>query len=151
MFIRDATAADREILFDIWRRSVRATHDFVSPEDLASLEPLVRQYLASDGEFWVLCSDGAEPVGFAGMSDNAIDALFLVPEFHRRGGGRLLVDHAKQRWDQLTVDVNEQNESARLFYERCGFVVEGRSELDSMGKPYPLLHMRFPAPPVENE
>jgi putative acetyltransferase len=44
------------------------------------------------------------------------------------------------------VDVNEQNSAARRFYEACGFVVEGRSELDDQGRPYPLLHMRLAAP-----
>ncbi|HKB39870.1 MAG TPA: hypothetical protein VKD72_25770, partial [Gemmataceae bacterium] len=47
---------------------------------------------------------------------------------------------------ELTVDVNEQNAAARGFYEACGFVVEGRSELDDQGRPYPLLHMRLAAP-----
>jgi putative acetyltransferase len=31
---------------------------------------------------------------------------------------------------------------ARRFYEASGFVVEGRSELDGQGLPFPLLHMR---------
>ena len=44
------------------------------------------------------------------------------------------------------MDVNGQNAAARGFYEACGFVVEGRSELDDQGRPYPLLHMRLAAP-----
>jgi hypothetical protein len=43
----------------------------------------------------------------------------------------------------VLVDVNEQNEQALGFYLRMGFEVEGRSELDSTGKPFPLLHMRL--------
>jgi hypothetical protein len=35
---------------------------------------------------------------------------------------------------------------ARRFYRACVFVVEGRSELESTGRPFPLLHMRLPAP-----
>jgi putative acetyltransferase len=42
--------------------------------------------------------------------------------------------------------VNEQNTAAVAFYKACGFVVEGRSELDETGRPYPLLHMRLEAP-----
>jgi putative acetyltransferase len=38
--------------------------------------------------------------------------------------------------------VNEQNEQAVGFYRRMGFEVVGRSPDDSMGKPYPLLHMQ---------
>ncbi|MGY0625916.1 MAG: GNAT family N-acetyltransferase, partial [Paraglaciecola chathamensis] len=39
------------------------------------------------------------------------------------------------------VDVNEQNPKALGFYQRIGFKVVGRSELDGQGKPYPLLHL----------
>jgi putative acetyltransferase len=43
------------------------------------------------------------------------------------------------------VDVNEQNPEARGFYERLGFTVVARSELDGTGRPFPLLHLRRPA------
>jgi putative acetyltransferase len=39
--------------------------------------------------------------------------------------------------------VNEQNPAACRFYQACGFVVIGRSEVDDAGRPYPLLHMRL--------
>ena len=144
MEIRRATASDREALFDVWVRSVRTTHTFVSEEDIHSLIPLVQKYLASDGsDFWVLLSDEGAVMGFMGMSGNKMESLFLAPEFHRQGGGRILVRHAYSIHGELTVDVNEQNATARRFYEACGFVVEGRSELDDMGRPYPLLHMRL--------
>ena len=147
MEIRRATASDREALFDVWIRSVRTTHTFVSEEDINSFIPLVQEYLASDGsDFWVLRSDEGAVMGFMGMSGNKMESLFLAPEFHRRGGGRSLVRHAYARHGELTVDVNEQNSTARRFYEACGFVVEGRSELDDMGRPYPLLHMRLKDP-----
>jgi putative acetyltransferase len=56
--------------------------------------------------------------------------------------GRRLARHAVVRLGATTVDVNEQNPEAVAFYLRLGFRVEGRSELDSTGKPFPLLHMR---------
>jgi putative acetyltransferase len=68
------------------------------------------------------------------MSESKMDALFLAPECHRCGGGRRLVRHAQERKGELTVDVNEQNSAACRFYEACGFVVEGRSELDDTGR-----------------
>lgn len=142
MQIRRAIPTDRDALFDIWLRSVRATHTFVSEADIQSFMPLVRDYLASDAEFWVLCSDSGTVMGFMGMSGSKIEALFLAPEFQRCGGGRLLVRHAQELRGELTVDVNEQNAAACRFYEACGFAVEGRSEVDDAGRPYPLLHMR---------
>jgi putative acetyltransferase len=145
MHIRQATPADRAGLLEIWLRSVRATHTFLSEEDIQSFLPLVRDYLASEQEFWVLCTDFADPIGFMGLAGNKMEALFLAPEHHRCGGGRLMVRHAQSLKGELTVDVNEQNPAACRFYEACGFVVEGRSEVDSTGRPFPLLHLRLRA------
>jgi putative acetyltransferase len=147
MNIRRALSTDREVLFDIWLRSIRLTHTFVSEDDIESFMPLVREYLASaETEFWVLCSDHGAVMGFMGMNGHKMESLFLAPEFHRQGGGRQLVRHARALHGHLTVDVNEQNTAARHFYEACGFEVEGRSELDETGRPYPLLHMRLKNP-----
>lgn len=147
MDIRRAMPKEKEILLDIWLRSVRATHTFVSEADIRSMIPQVRDYLTSGGsEFWVLCDDAGAVMGFMGMAGSKMESLFLAPEFHRRGGGRRMVQHARALYGELTVDVNEQNTAACRFYEVCGFVVEGRSELDEQGRPYPLLHMRLTAP-----
>jgi putative acetyltransferase len=147
MKIRRGLPTDRDLLLDIWIRSVRPTHTFLSEEDIQFLLPRVRGYLASaEVELWVLCSDSEAPMGFMGMSGNKMEALFLAPEFHCRGAGRRLVQHAQALKGELTVDVNEQNPAACRFYQACGFVVEGRSELDSTGRPFPLLHMRLAAP-----
>src|SRR4051812_15571768 len=135
MDVRRATPADREALLDVWLRSVRATHSFVSDDDVRAMTPQVRDSLASAGpEFWVLCDDSGAVAGFMGVSGSKMDALFLAPEFQRRGGGRRMVRHAQDLYGELTVDVNEQNPAARAFYEACGFVVEGRSELDEQGR-----------------
>jgi putative acetyltransferase len=147
MRIRRANPTDRDALVDIWLRSVRATHTFLSEEDIQSLLPPTRDYLTSEEpELWVLCADSEAIMGFMGMSGGEIAALFLAPEFRGRGGGRRLVRHAQELQGELTVAVNEQNDAARRFYEACGFVVEGRSELDDAGRPFPLLHMRLAAP-----
>lgn len=146
MTIRRATPADADQLVDIWLRSVRATHHFLTEDDIQSLLPLVREYLSSNGpELWALCTESGALAGFMGMAGNKMESLFLAPEGHRRGYGRLLVRHARELHGELTCDVNEQNEGARRFYEACGFLVEGRSPVDEAGRPFPLLHLRLPA------
>jgi putative acetyltransferase len=150
--IRRALPADRETLVDIWLRSVRATHTFLSEEEIQALLPPTREYLLSGApELWVLCSETGALLGFMALSGGKMDALFLAPEFHRRGGGRQFVRFAQELRGELTVDVNEQNPAAVRFYASCGFVVEGRSELDDAGRPYPLLHMRLPTPPHQSQ
>jgi putative acetyltransferase len=145
MYVRPANTADHDVLVDIWLRSVRATHTFLSEEDIQFFLPLVRNGGLAQLELWALCSDSGAVIGFMGMSGNKLEALFLAPEYLRRGGGRLLVEHARELRGELTVDVNEQNPDACRFYEACGFIVEGRSELDGTGRPFPLLHMRLVA------
>jgi len=140
--IRRSIAGDHDALIDIWLRAVRATHDFLSEDEIEKLHAMVLGGALAGLEIWVLCSDAAEPVGFMGLSGSKVEALFIAPEFHRRGGGRRLLEHARTLKGPLTVDVNEQNPAAVRFYEACGFVAEGRSELDSSGLPFPLLHMR---------
>jgi putative acetyltransferase len=146
MNIRRTISADHDALVDIWLRSVQATHFFLSEEDIQSLLPLFRDYLASDKpEFWVICSEAGPLMGFMGMSGRKMESLFLAPEFQGRGGSRRLVRHAQELHGELTTDVNEQNLAACRFYAACGFVSEGRSELDDAGRPFPLLHMRLAA------
>jgi putative acetyltransferase len=141
--IRRATLADSQKLVDVWQQSARATHTFLTEADIQSMLPQVAQCLASDAELWVACNPTIEVVGFMGLSERRIDSLFLHPSIHRRGVGRQLIAHAKAIRCDLTVDVNEQNPSARAFYEACGFIVEGRSAFDDEGRPFPLLHMRM--------
>ena len=148
MDIRPAHAADVDALMDVWERSVRTTHDCLAESDITFLRPLVREALGSGAlELWVLTDAAERPIGFLGMDGDRIEALFLAPEHRGQGSGRRLVDHAQSlRGGALALDVNEQNDGARRFYERLGFEVVGRSELDGTGRPFPLLHMRRGAP-----
>ena len=142
--IRQADPSDVDALVALWLRSVRATHDFLTEEDIEYFLPLVRKALASDQlDLWVIASDSNSLMGFMGLAGKSVEALFLDPAHLRCGLGRRFIAHARTlNGDTLTVDVNEQNPAARGFYEACGFVVVGRSELDSTGRAFPILHMR---------
>jgi putative acetyltransferase len=143
MRIRRAEPRDRAGLVTLWLDSVRASHDFLSEAEIQSLLPAVTEELHADTlELWVLCSPADQPIAFLGLDGAKLEALWVAPEHQRCGAGRRLVAHAVALRGELTLDVNEQNASAQRFYIACGFAVEGRSALDSAGRPYPLLHMR---------
>ncbi len=72
-----------------------------------------------------------------------MDALFIDPDVCGCGVGRMLVKHALSMAPELTTNVNEQNEQAVGFYKKVGFKVTGRSEVDDLGKPYPLLNLAY--------
>jgi putative acetyltransferase len=146
--IRRARPAEVDALVALWERSVRATDGFLAEADIAELRPQVHEALRGDAlELWVLAGPDGAPIGFMGLAGDDVAALFLDPAHRGQGGGRRLVEHAQAlRGGALTVDVNEQNPEARGFYEALGFAVVGRSPVDGAGRPFPLLHMRRPAP-----
>ena len=127
-----AQSDDAHELLDIWLRSVRATHAFLTVADISFLKPRVL-----DSSFRMRRSS----------TSSARTRERLAPEHLRRGLGTRLIAEARslRPGTELTVDVNEQNTDARRFYEACGFVVEGRAASDGQGLPFPLLHMRAPA------
>ena len=142
MTIREARPDEHGLLLDVWLRSVRATHRFLTEEDIQSLLPIVRDQALPALELWVVGRPEGPIAGFMGLAGAGVEALFIDPDLLRRGFGRRLLDHARRIKGPLTVDVNEQNPEAVRFYEANGFEVVGRSPLDSCGRPYPLLHMR---------
>jgi putative acetyltransferase len=148
MLIRLSRPTERVDLLALWERSVRATHTFLTEDDIQFYRPLVIEFLASEPlELFVLADEADTPIGFLALAGHAIDALFLEPAHRGRGNGRRLVAHAqKLRGGTLTVDVNQQNVAACGFYGALGFNVVAVSALDGTGRPYPLLHQRREAP-----
>jgi putative acetyltransferase len=142
MKIRSGDLADRDALLDIWLRSVRATHTFLTETDIQSILPMVRDEALVELELWVLCVGECNAIGFMGLSGSNVEALFIAPEWMRRGGGRMLLDHAHALKGPLSVEVNEQNREATRFYLAYGFAITGRSDRDGAGRPFPLLRMR---------
>lgn len=140
--MRAAREDEFQDLTAIWKAAVEATHDFVSPEEIAGYEarmageflPAVDLTVATDGE--------DRPIGFIGMDGDKIEMLFIDPAHHGQGLGRRLVDDVARERDGLRVDVNEENFGAVAFYWKVGFSPAGRSDLDSDGKPHPLLHLK---------
>jgi len=140
MNIRRAQPEDHQVLLGIWEQSVRASHGFLSEQDIQFLLPIVRDQALPGLEVWVLC-ETSQPIGFMGLDGNQLAALFIAPTSFRRGGGKAMLEHARKLKGALQVDVNEQNPRAVAFYLSNGFVVNGRSPTDSLGLPFPLLHL----------
>jgi putative acetyltransferase len=132
-------AMELEVLLGVWEASVRATHDFVNENDIQFFKPLVRDALPVLELRCIRHENTA--VGFVGVEHGKVEMLFVHPDWMGQGVGRVLLEHAVEQMDATQLDVNEQNPKALGFYQRMGFVVVGRSELDGTGKPYPILHM----------
>ena len=139
---RPIEPADFERVFDIWRSSVLATHDFLTEEDRTDIATQVKDLYIPNTPLILGVQDGTI-VGFMGMTDNHIDALFIDPDYLGQSLGKAFIQHARTiTKGPLSVDVNEQNEGAHRFYEKMGFTVISRTETDSDGRTYPILYLK---------
>lgn len=127
----------------IWREAVDATHDFLAPKDRDAIECELRQFLPT-APLWLAIDEAGETIGFMLLDGSHMEALFIDPARRGQGVGRALVEHACSLHSTISTDVNEQNLQAAEFYRRLGFIPTGRSELDSQGRPYPLIHLHRP-------
>ena len=141
--ITDRTPQLMHQLLEVWERSVRATHLFLSADEVAEIKPYVPQALREIPHLVVAWRADGVPAGFLGVDGQKLEMLFLAPEERGKGLGRKLVQYGMERFDIREVTVNEQNPQARGFYEHMGFCVCQRSELDEQGRPYPILKMRL--------
>ncbi|KOF53630.1 MULTISPECIES: GNAT family N-acetyltransferase [unclassified Achromobacter] len=144
MNIRERNHGDDLVLADIWLRSVRATHTFLTEQDIDALYPQVLNVYLPAVRVWVCEDEDGEIAGFIGLDGNKVQMLFVDASKRGRGAGRRLLNFARSLHGSLLVDVNEQNPQAHGFYLHYGFVDVGRSERDAAGRPFPVLHMRLP-------
>ena len=135
------SAADTIALLKVWENSVRATHGFLSEDDITALRREVPEYFGAVS-LWIAREEDGRMAGFAGAAGNSLEMLFVRDEARGRGIGGALLRRVVSR-GVTALDVNEQNPQARAFYEHMGFEVTARSPLDGQGRPFPLLHMHL--------
>ncbi|MDY7115715.1 GNAT family N-acetyltransferase [Halomonas sp. SSL-5] len=127
--IRSAAAKEIPGLVDIWLRASIRAHDFI-PEAFWSsrAEAMARQRLPQADELAVLEVEG-RVIGFAALSGDHLEALFIDPEVQSYGHGSRLMAHAMAGHERLTLCVYSRNVRAVSFYRRLGFrAVEERVE-----------------------
>jgi putative acetyltransferase len=137
------SSEDYTQMIDVWERSVRATHHFLAEGDIADIKPRVQGELEGLADVFCIRDEAGRVAGFIGFDHGKIEALFVDPSWQRAGIGRKLCDYAMKVGDATLVDVNEANRQAIDFYLHIGFFVESRSAVDSAGRPFPLLHLRY--------
>jgi hypothetical protein len=79
MTIRAAKPSDADCLLAVWLASVRATHAFLSEDDVQDLMPLVRDKALPALELWVLV-EGQAIIGLVGLSGNKIEAAMIASD-----------------------------------------------------------------------
>lgn len=134
---------DMEEILDTWESSVRATHDFLSEEDIISIKPHVVEGAKYVSKLLCVRDKQGTIKAFMGIHDSKIEMLFVSNDSRGNGIGKKLVEYAIEVLNINYVDVNEQNPQAVGFYKYMGFQVFKKSEFDEQGNPFPILHMKL--------
>lgn len=141
--IKDRTALLIEQLLAVWESSVKATHLFLSEDEIKNIKNYVQQALKEIPHLIILENENQIPVGFMGIVEQHLEMLFVSHEERGKGYGKELLRYGIEKYKINDLAVNEQNPSAKGFYEHMNFEVYKRTECDEQGNPYPLLYMKL--------
>lgn len=143
--IEDRTAELIDNLLKIWEDSVRATHLFLSDEELKKIKKYVPLALREISHLVIVEDEDNIPIAFMGVEERKIEMLFIQNKDRGKGIGKKLLNYAIENFGINEVSVNEQNLQALYFYYHMGFQTYKRAELDEQGNPYPILYLKLNA------
>lgn len=128
-------------LVEVWEKSVRETHLFLSDQEIKAIKTYVPEALNNVARLLIAENEMGVPIAFMGVEDGILEMLFITPEERGKGLGKRLIHYGIENYGVERLAVNEQNPQAKGFYEHMGFRVYKRTDLDEQGNPYPLLYM----------
>ena len=147
MTLRRATLDDASAVGHIHVESWNVAYRGIMPDDV-----IARTDLAYRIRFWseriadpewpvFVIEEGGQQVAFCQMVPSRdpdddptrvghITSIHVLPQMRGRGHGRVLMDHVvgefrKRGFAEVTLWVLEKNRSARAFYEKYGFRLDG--------------------------
>jgi putative acetyltransferase len=141
--VEDRTETLINKLLEVWEDSVKATHLFLSSEEIEKIKEYVPQAIKEVKHLIIMENENNVPIAFMGMNNSKLEMLFVKNSERGKGLGKQLLSYGIEKYNVNELAVNEQNPNAKAFYEHLGFKVYKREELDEQGNPYPILYMKI--------
>lgn len=91
--IKDRDLSLIEKLVDVWERSVKETHLFLSNEEIEEIKKFVPMALKSVPHLIIENDINGDPVAFMGIDNEKLEMLFIDPKERGKGLGRKLLEH----------------------------------------------------------
>lgn len=108
---------------EIWLDTNIRTHSFIPAEYWQENFEPVREMLLQ-AEIYVYEEENPKEIqGFIGLDGMYIAGIFVWHTAQSKGIGKCLLDYAKGKKNQLSLNVYQKNTKAVLFYQREGFQV----------------------------
>ena len=118
--IRPYQDTDLNELLEAWYSASLVGHPFLDETFFQQERKNIREVYLPKAETWVFEQDGVV-VGFISLLGNEVGAIFVDSNYHGRGIGRALMDHARSLRAFLELSVLKDNRVGRDFYAKCGF------------------------------
>lgn len=141
--VKDRTETLINKLLEVWENSVKATHLFLSSEEIGKIKEYVPQAIKEVQHLIIIENENNIPIAFMGIEDAKLEMLFIKNSERGKGLGKQLLNYGIEKYNVNELIVNEQNPNAKAFYEHLGFKVYKESETDEQGNPYPILYMKL--------
>lgn len=141
--IRKYDPHDLGELLSVWYDAAKLAHPFSTAEKLDQERRDISEKFLPMAETWVF-EDEQQVVGFIALLGNEVGGIFVSPTRHGHGIGRALMDHARAGRDHLELEVFEDNEIGRAFYDAYGFHRVGERRDDETG--LRVLRLRLDCP-----
>lgn len=141
--IQNRTSILVQQLLDVWEKSVKATHLFLSDREIQNIKYDVLQAFNDIANLIIAENENGRPIAFMGIEDRTLEMLFIAPEERGKGFGKRFIKYGIEHYKIQKLAVNEQNPQAKGFYEHMGFKAYKRTEYDEQGRPYPLIYMSY--------
>lgn len=130
-------------LLEVWEDSVKATHLFLSNEEINKIKEYVPQALKEVFYLVIIKNGKIYLLHLGGIEGTKLEMLFIKNNERGKGLGKQLLTYGIENYNVNELVVNEQNPNAKAFYEHLGFKVYKRADLDEQGNHYPILYMRL--------
>ena len=108
--IRKFTQSDRDTVMNIWLTSNIQAHSFIPKEYWINHFEQVKEILPQS-TVYVYEKNGSVQ-SFIGLTEHHIEGIFVEESMRGKGIGTQLLNHAKQFFSSLTLQVYEENQSA---------------------------------------
>ncbi len=141
--IKDRNSSLISQLLEIWENSVKATHLFLSDNEIKKIKKYVPHAILRVSYLIIIENESHKPIGFMGIEGTKLEMLFIKNSERGKELGKKLLNYGIENYNVNELAVNEQNPNAKGFYEYMGFRTYKRTELDEQGNPYPILYMKL--------
>ena len=133
--IRAWNSEDLTPLLALWLESTTLAHPFIKASYWQESEALVRDAYLPSAKTWVVEQESQWQGLISVMDEQFIGALFVRPQAFGQGFGKALINHVKQHFSRLSLEVYQQNERAVNFYHAQGFTITERAWQEETAHP----------------